>query len=104
MTYKVKIHSRAQKDLLLLERDGKSYSRKAEMILEALSQDPYQKTFDFEVLSGNAEGLLSMRISIKDRVLYRVLPSEDPDYEGIVAVISMRGHYKLRGILSTILL
>jgi hypothetical protein len=32
MAYKVKIHSRAQKYMVLPERDGKNYARKAEVV------------------------------------------------------------------------
>jgi Txe/YoeB family toxin of Txe-Axe toxin-antitoxin module len=67
--------------------------------MRTLRDNPYEQSQGFERLTGNLKGFCSRQISLKHRVLYRVLPNVEVAkdecgnlYEGIVPVYRAWGH------------
>jgi len=70
---------------------------KAIHILTLLRADPFSVSLPYEKLKGRMKEYYSRRLNREHRVVYRILPSNDPKYKGIVEVVRMRTHYE--GIL-----
>ena len=81
----------ALKDLAELERS--KLGDKAKSILKVLSEDPLRSPPHAEQLRGDLKGFCSRRVNSVHRIMYEIRPSENPEYEGVVAVIRMRTHY-----------
>ncbi|MDR0791564.1 MAG: Txe/YoeB family addiction module toxin [Methanomassiliicoccaceae archaeon] len=75
---------------------------KAVRLIELLSADPFCATPPYEKLKGRLKDYYSRRLNREHRIVYRVLPSDDPRYKGIVEIIRMKTHYE--GILPLFLL
>jgi toxin YoeB len=75
-------------------RDAKKLSLsglkpKAEVLLEILGTDPFQKLPPFEKLMGDLAGACSRRINIQHRIVYEVFPEHKR-----VRVLRMWSHYE----------
>lgn len=90
MTYLVTLSKKASKDRDELVRQG--YGEKIESILTTISHDPYPP--NSKALRGQAKGLYSVRVNIQDRVVFEIEESNNPEYEAVINIISMRTHYK----------
>ena len=77
----------AQKDAKKLKRAG--LRPKAQLLLNALKKNPFQKTPPFEKLVGDLAGAYSRRITIHHRLVYQVYKKEK-----VVKVIRMWTHYE----------
>ncbi len=77
----------AQKDARKLA--GAGLKEKAQILLDVLSEDPYQSPPPFEKLVGDLAGACSRRINIQHRLVYQILKKER-----IVKVLRMWTHYE----------
>jgi len=85
----VELTDEARKHLLQHKKSGnKPTLKKIEIIIEELSEHPYEGIGQPEALKYKLQGFWSRRINQKDRLIYRVL-------ENIVTVevIAAMGHY-----------
>lgn len=96
--YQVLLSKKAQKDRIELERAG--LKDKVDQLFDELSKDPLG--LPSKKLKGDVAGLYSRRLNITDRVVFEVVASSDPKYEGCVKIIRMRTHYA--GIIPLFLL
>ena len=71
-------------------------------IIALLQNDPFSASPPYEKLRGRMKEYYSRRLNREHRVVYRILPSDDPRYKGIVEIIRLRTHYE--GILSLFML
>lgn len=62
---------------------------KAQALLDALAQDPFQNPPPYEKLVGDLDGAYSRRINIQHRIVYEVFKKER-----IVRVLRMWTHYE----------
>jgi toxin YoeB len=85
--YKIVIDKTSQKEVKKLMKNDKLFKRFLE-IIEDMKQDPYSPSYKFERLTGNLSGYYSKRLSLKDRIIYRV-----DDQEVIVYIEGVLGHY-----------
>jgi toxin YoeB len=85
--YKIVIDKPSQKEVKKLMKNEKLFMRFKE-IIEDLRIDPYSPYYKFERLTGNLSGYCSKRLSIKDRIVYRV-----DDLEVTVYIEGVLGHY-----------
>ena len=85
--WKLVFTKQAQKDAKKLSSSG--LKGKAELILDILKKDPFQKPPRFEKLLGDLSGAFSRRINIQHRIVYQVLTDEH-----IVKLIRMWTHYE----------
>ncbi len=85
--WKVVFTKQAQKDARRLASSG--LRSKAEVLLEILADDPFQKPPPFEKLLGDLKGAYSRRINIQHRLVYQVL-----EQERVVKVLRMWTHYE----------
>jgi Txe/YoeB family toxin of toxin-antitoxin system len=85
--WKVVFTKQAQKDARRLASSG--LRSKAELLLEILGNDPFQKPPPFEKLIGDLKGAYSRRINIQHRLVYQVL-----EQERVVKVLRMWTHYE----------
>lgn len=85
--WQVVFTKQAQKDAKKLSAAG--LRPKAEMLLEILRENPYQKPPPFEKLLGDLSGAYSRRINIQHRLVYQVIESEKT-----VKIIRMWTHYE----------
>jgi Txe/YoeB family toxin of toxin-antitoxin system len=97
--YKVILSRQALKDLEKLKRAG--YARKAEELIEIVTDSPYQTPPSYEKLMGDLRGYCSRRINEQHRFVYRALPNDTglkdeagTLYRGIVHVLRMWTHYE----------
>ncbi|MDR0675817.1 MAG: Txe/YoeB family addiction module toxin [Elusimicrobiota bacterium] len=86
--YKIKILKSAKKDILRIQQH-KTLKIKVELLLDIISQNPYQTPPTYEKLSGNLQGSISRRINKQHRLIYEVR-----EYEKIIAIFSMWTHYE----------
>jgi toxin YoeB len=86
--YQINLEKLAEKQLNIL-KNNKKMLKKAMLILEEISIDPYSTTHKFEKLKYNLCGSCSKRLDKKNRILYRVI-----EQEIIVIIISVSGHYE----------
>jgi Txe/YoeB family toxin of toxin-antitoxin system len=101
----------SQRYLVIFTRKGEKYLRevmsselreRAFDILTLLQDDPFSVSPPYEKLRGRMREYYSRRLNREHRVVYRILPSDDPAYKGVVEIIRMRTHYE--GILPLFLL
>ena len=72
--YKVIFSKLADKDKKLLKQAG--LDEKTMKLLDIISENPYQMPPTYEKLKGNLDGLLSRRISLQHRLVYKVYEDE----------------------------
>ena len=72
--YKVIFSKLADKDKKLLKQAG--LDEKTMKLLDIISENPYQIPPTYEKLKGNLDGLLSRRISLQHRLVYKVYEDE----------------------------
>lgn len=77
----------AQKDAKNLIAAG--LKDKALLLLEIISQNPFQNSLPYEKLIGDLAGAYSRRINIQHRLVYQVLEAEK-----VVKVLRMWAHYE----------
>lgn len=87
MSWKVIFTKQAQKDARKIADSG--LKLKAEMLIEILNSNPFQKPPPYEKLVGDLSGAYSRRINIQHRLIYQIL-----DKEKIVKIIWMWTHYE----------
>lgn len=87
MTWRVVFTRHARKDAKKLTAAG--LRPKAELLLELLSDNPYQTPPPYEKLVGDLAGAYSRRINVQHRLVYQVL-----EEERIVRVLRMWTHYE----------
>ena len=68
--YKIIFSKLADKDKKLLKQAG--LDEKTMNLLDMISENPYQTPPAYEKLRGNLDGLLSRRISLQHRLVYKV--------------------------------
>jgi len=76
----------AQKDAKKLAASG--LKNKAQLLLEIIKNDPYQKPPPYEKLVGDLSGAYSRRINIQHRLVYQIYEKEH-----IIKVIRLWTHY-----------
>jgi len=84
--YKVVYSKQALKDAKKLS--SASLDKKAKVLIELISNNPFQKPPPYEKLVGNLSGSFSRRINIKHRIVYEVLEDEK-----LVRILRMWTHY-----------
>jgi Txe/YoeB family toxin of toxin-antitoxin system len=77
----------AQKDAKKIASAG--HQKKAIVLLEIISNNPYQNPPPYEKLIGDLDGAYSRRINIQHRLVYQVLEKEK-----IVKVLKLWTHYE----------
>ena len=87
MSYVVKFHKQALKDLEKLKQAG--LSARAKTLADILAQDPYQNPPPCEKLIGNLLGTYSRRINIQHRMVYTV-----DEEKKEVKILRMWTHYE----------
>ncbi len=85
--WKVVFTRQAQKDARKLA--GSNLKDRAQELLDALAEDPYQSPPRIEKLVGDLTGAFSRRINLQHRLVYQVL-----DDERVVKVLRMWTHYE----------
>ena len=84
--YKVIFSKLADRDKKLLKQAG--LDEKTMKLLDIISENPFQTPPSYEKLRGNLDGLLSRRISLQHRLVYKVYEDEKE-----VFVVRMWSHY-----------
>jgi Txe/YoeB family toxin of toxin-antitoxin system len=87
VSWKLVDTKQAQKDAKKLEESG--LKSKAQVLLDALAENPWQTPPPYEKLCGDLAGACSRRINIQHRLVYQVL-----DEIKTVKVIRMWTHYE----------
>lgn len=87
MSWQLVFTKQAEKDAKKLAAAG--LRRKAEELLNILTENPFQTPPSYEKLVGDLAGVYSRRINIQHRVVYQVYKKEE-----IVKVIRMWTHYE----------
>ena len=87
MTWELVYTKQAQKDANKLAASG--LKNKAQLVLEIIKNDPYQKPPPFEKLVGDLSGAYSRRINIQHRLVYQVYEKEH-----VIKVIRLWTHYE----------
>ncbi|MBL1432133.1 MAG: Txe/YoeB family addiction module toxin [Gammaproteobacteria bacterium] len=87
MTWKLVYTKQAQKDAKKLVASG--LKKKAQLLLEIIKDDPYQKPPPYEKLVGDLSGAYSRRINIQHRLVYQVYEKEH-----VIKVIRLWTHYE----------
>jgi toxin YoeB len=77
----------AQKDAKELARTG--LKKKAQILLEVITENPFQNPPPYEKLIGDLGGAYSRRINIQHRLVYQVFQKES-----IVKIIRLWAHYE----------
>jgi len=77
----------AQKDAKKLSQSG--LKQKTTVLLEIISNDPYQTPPPYEKLVGDLSGAYSRRINIQHRLVYQVLEKENA-----IKILRMWTHYE----------
>ena len=88
MTYSVKLHEQAERDLIKLAKNEPKAFLKAQQLIEELSLYPRTGTGRPEQLKGELSGQWSRRITRKHRLIYEIC-----DNEVLVLVLTAYGHY-----------
>ncbi len=72
--------------------------KKARLLIDIVSNNPYQNPPPYEKLLGNFRGVLSRRINIQHRLVYEVdntaFEKNGVNYQGTVKIIAMWSHYE----------
>ncbi len=87
MSWELFYTKQAQKDAKKLSHSG--LKRKAQLLLEIVSKNPYQNPPPYEKLVGDLLGAYSRRINIQHRLVYQVLENEKA-----IKVLRMWTHYE----------
>ncbi|MEN3336058.1 MAG: toxin YoeB [Blastocatellia bacterium] len=87
MNWQLVYTKQAQKDAKKLAAAG--LQRKAEELLEIISENPFQTPPTYEKLVGDLSGAYSRRINIQHRLVYQVYKEEKT-----VKVLRMWAHYE----------
>ena len=87
MTWKLIYTKQAQKDAKKLA--ASNLKKKAQKLLEIISENPFQTPPPYEKLTGDLSGAHSRRINIQHRLVYEVLESEHA-----IKVIRLWTHYE----------
>ncbi|MDT8366692.1 MAG: Txe/YoeB family addiction module toxin [bacterium] len=87
MTWRLVYTNQARKDAKKMVYSD--LKKKAEELLELLSEAPYRSPPPFEKLIGDLSGAFSRRINIQHRLVYQVLEEEK-----VIKVIRMWTHYE----------
>jgi Txe/YoeB family toxin of toxin-antitoxin system len=87
VTWELAYTKQAQKDAKKLAASG--LKNKAQLVLEIIKNDPYQKPPPFEKLVGDLSGAYSRRINIQHRLVYQVYEKEH-----VIKVIRLWTHYE----------
>ena len=72
--YKIIFSKLADRDKKLIKQAG--LEEKTLNLLDMISENPYQTPPTYEKLKGNLDGLLSRRISLQHRLVYKVYEKE----------------------------
>lgn len=72
--YKIFFSKLANRDKKLIKQAG--LEEKTINLLDMISENPYQTPPTYEKLKGNLDGLLSRRISLQHRLVYKVYEKE----------------------------
>ncbi len=86
MTWELVYTKQAQKDAKKLAASG--LKNKAQLLLEIIKNDPYQKPPPYEKLVGDLSGAYSRRINIQHRLVYQIYEKEH-----VIKVIRLWTHY-----------
>jgi toxin YoeB len=86
--YEIVLENKVKKQILKLQKDKKLFKKLLETF-KILEFDPYSKIHKFERLKFNHTGYCSMRLSKKDRLVYKV-----EEEKVIVIIVSVLGHYE----------
>ncbi|MDR0676020.1 MAG: Txe/YoeB family addiction module toxin [Elusimicrobiota bacterium] len=86
--YKILISSKAQKDKQKIKQ-YKVLKDKVDILLNIITQNPYQIPPDYEKLSGKLVDTFSRRINKQHRLVYEVFKNKK-----IVRILSMWSHYE----------
>ncbi len=84
--YKIIFSKLADKDKKLIKQAG--LEDKTLNLLEMISENPYKTPPTYEKLRGNLDGLLSRRISLQHRLVYKVYEKEKE-----IFIVGMWSHY-----------
>ena len=87
MSWQVVYTKQAQKDAKKLASAG--LKKKALLLLEVITENPFQTPPPYEKLVGNLAGAYSRRINIQHRLVYQVLQKEK-----VIKVIRLWTHYE----------
>ncbi|MGB5396235.1 MAG: Txe/YoeB family addiction module toxin [Gammaproteobacteria bacterium] len=87
MTWELVYTKQAQKDAKKLAASG--LKNKAQLLLDIIKNDPYQKPPPYEKLVGDLSGAYSRRINIQHRLVYQVYEKEH-----VIKVIRLWTHYE----------
>ena len=87
MTWQLTYTKQAQKDAKKLA--ASNLKKKAQVLLDIISKDPFQTPPPYEKLLGDLSGAYSRRINIQHRLVYEVLEAEHT-----IKVIRMWTHYE----------
>lgn len=87
MSRRVVLTRQAQKDAKKLAASG--LRPKAEQLIQALREDPYQVPPPFEKLVGDLAGAYSRRINIQHRLAYQIMNDER-----VVKILRLWTHYE----------
>ncbi len=87
MSWDLVFTKQAQKDAIKLARTG--LKKKAQILLEVITENPFQNPPPYEKLIGDLAGAYSRRINIQHRLVYQVIQKEN-----IVKVIRLWTHYE----------
>ena len=86
MTWKLVYTKQAQKDAKKLAASG--LKNKAQLLLEIIKNDPYQKPPPYEKLVGDLSAAYSRRINIQHRLVSQIYEKEH-----VIKVIRLWTHY-----------
>ena len=86
MSFELVYTRQAKKDAKKLK--GTPLAKKAQELLDLISEDPFAEPPSFEALVGDLKGAYSRRINIQHRLVYQVLADEQ-----IVKVLRLWTHY-----------
>lgn len=87
MSWELVFTKQAQKDAKELARTG--LKKKAQILLEVITENPFQNPPPYEKLIGDLGGAYSRRINIQHRLVYQVFQKES-----IVKIIRLWAHYE----------
>ena len=87
MAYLLDLSEQAQKDIVFHKTSGnKGILKKLSVLLNELTQHPFEGTGKPEQLKHNLAGYFSRRINQEHRLVYRI-------DNGVVKIVSAKGHY-----------
>ena len=87
MSWELYYTKQALKDAKKIGQSG--LKKKAQSLLEIISNNPYQNSPPYEKLVGDLSGAYSRRINIQHRLVYQVLEKENA-----IKILRMWTHYE----------